>query len=60
MQGQKGDDNFMEPIVLFQAKDEKIRDHLNKPLGHKYISHDIQTELSDIMSHHVLKNFFYI
>ena len=40
LQGQKGDNNFMEPIFLFRAKDEKTRDHLNKPLGHKYISHD--------------------
>ena len=37
------------------AEDENMRDHLNKPLGNKYTSHDIQNELLEILTHHVGK-----
>ena len=55
LQGHKGEDNFGQLMVLAGAKDENMRDHLNKPLGNKYTSHDIQNELLEILTHHVGK-----
>ena len=50
LQGHKSQDNFTQLAVLLAADAENILDHLNKSYGNKYISHDIQNELSAIMA----------
>ena len=49
LQGHKGDDNFTQLMVVLGAKDENIQDHLNKLLGNKCTSQDIQSELLEII-----------
>ena len=54
LQGHKGEDDFTQLMFFLGTKDENIRDHLNKLLGNKYTSHDIQNEVLEIMVHHAL------
>ena len=49
LQGHKGEDNFTQLMVVLEAKDENIQDHLNKSLGNKCTCHDIQSELLEII-----------
>ena len=49
LQGHKGDDNFTQLMVVLGAKDENMQDHLNKSLGNKCTSQDIQSELLEII-----------
>ena len=41
-------------MVFLAEKDQIIRDHLNKSLGNKYTSQDIQNKLLKFMARHVL------
>ena len=52
LQGHKGEDNFTQLMVPLGAKDENIQDYLNKSLGNKCTSHDIQSELLEIIPTH--------
>ena len=52
LQGHKGEDNFTQLMVALGAKDENIQNYLNKSLGNKCTSHDIQSELLEIIPTH--------
>ena len=54
LQGNENNDNFTQLIMLIGRKDESIIAHLDGSLGNKYTHHDMQNELLNIMSRHVL------
>ena len=54
LQGNENNDNFTQLIMLIGRKDESIIDHLGGTLGNKYTHHDMQNELLNIISRHVL------
>ena len=54
LQGNENNDNFTQLIMLIGRKDESIIAHLDGTLGNKYTHHDMQNELLNIISRHVL------
>ena len=54
LQGNENNDNFTQLIMLIGRKDESIIAHLGGTLGNKYTHHDMQNELLNIISRHVL------
>ena len=54
LQGNENNDNFTQLIMLIGRKDESIIAHLDRSLGNKYTHHDMQNELLNIISRHVL------
>ena len=54
VQGNENNGNFTQLMMLLGTKDESITAHLDETLVKKYTHHDIQNELGNIMSIHVL------
>ena len=54
LQGNENNDNFTQLIMLIGRKDESIIAHLDGSLGNKHTHHDMQNELLNIISRHVL------
>ena len=53
-QGDENNDNFTQLMMLLGTKNECIRAHLDGTIGNKYVHHNIQNELLNIMSCHDL------
>ena len=54
LQGNENNDNFTALMMLLGTKFESRIAHLDGTIGNKYTHHDIQNELLNIMSRHVL------
>ena len=55
LQGTHNEDNFTQLLLLLGTKDQNILKILDQP-GQKYIHHDVQNELLDIMARQVLSS----
>lgn len=54
MQGNENNDTFTQVMMLFGTKDESKIAHLDGTIANKYTHHDIQDELLNILSRHIL------
>ena len=54
LQGNKSNDNFSQLMMLLGTKDKSVVAYLDGTIESKYTHHDIQNELLNITSRHVL------
>ena len=55
LQGLDDSSNLTQILYLLGTKDDNIRKHFHRQVGHKYTHHDIQNELLHFMTSNILR-----